>query len=140
MQLMRNLVLQSLNSKKLVSLASRFWLKPNPLQSVESFLRSKFIYVDEKIETLVAPEYMLQGLEMTGTLRGDCDDISTLHAALLTCMDIKTRFVAIRSTQTDPNYDHVFIEAFDGIKWIPYDITVPAGTTIEWFSRVDANV
>lgn len=137
---MRSLVLQSLNSKRLVRLAQIFWSRANVLQGVESFLRSKFQYVDEKIETLVAPDYMLQGLEITGSLRGDCDDISVLHAAILTCMDIKVRFVAIRSKQEDPNYDHVFIEAFNGKDWILYDITVPPGTPIEWFSRVSVDV
>jgi transglutaminase-like putative cysteine protease len=110
------------------------------LQSVEAFLRRRFQYVDEKIETLVSPDYMLQGLEITGAIRGDCDDISTLHAAILTCMDIKVRFVAIRSRQDDPNYDHVFMEAFNGTDWVLYDITVPPGTPIEWFSRVAINV
>lgn len=137
---MRSLVLQSLNSKRLVKLASRFWFKPDVLQSVETFLRSRFQYVDEKIETLVAPDYMLQGLEINNALTGDCDDISVLHAALLTCMDIKVRFVAIRSNQDDPNYDHVFIEAWNGTDWLLYDITVPPGTRIEWFSRVAVNV
>lgn len=140
LQLMRSLVLQSLNSKRLVRFASKFWFKPDMLQSVETFLRSRFQYVDEKIETLVAPDYMLQGLENTGAIRGDCDDISTLHAAILTCLDIKVRFVAIRSRQDDPNYDHVFMEAFNGTEWILYDITIPPGTPIEWFSRVAINV
>lgn len=137
---MRSLVLESLNSKRLVKLSARFWLQPDVLHRIEIFLRSKFHYVDEKIETLLTPDYMLQGLEITGVLRGDCDDISILHAALLTCMEIKTRFVAIRSVQDNPNYDHVFIEAWNGKDWILYDITVPPGTPIEWFSRVAINV
>lgn len=144
MQLMRSLVLQSLNSKKWVSFVSRFWLKADStierLRYVESFIRDKFQYVDEKFETLLTPDYMLQGLEITGALRGDCDDISVFHAAVLTIMDIKVRFVAIRSVQSNPNYDHVFIEAFNGSDWILYDITVPQGTPIDWFSRVAVNV
>jgi hypothetical protein len=110
------------------------------MQYVEKFLRSRFQYVDEKIETLLVPDYMLQGMEITGALRGDCDDISVFHAAILTAMDVKVRLVAIRSVQSNPNYDHVFIEAFNGSEWILYDITVPAGTPIEWFARVAINV
>jgi transglutaminase-like putative cysteine protease len=140
MQLMRSLVLESLNSKRLVSLASRFFAKPDVLKSVESFLRNKFQYVDEKIETLVTPDYMLQGLEINGALRGDCDDISMLHAAILTALDIKVRFVAIRSVQNNPNYDHVYMEAFNGSDWVLFDITVPPGTPIEWFARIAVNV
>jgi len=106
------------------------------LENADEFLRSRFVYADESIETLQHPEYMLNGLEMSGRLVGDCDDISTLHAALLTCMGIKARFVAIRSTFNDPNYDHVYIEANDGKAWIPYDITLPLGAQIEWFARL----
>lgn len=137
---MRNLVLESLNSKRLCNLASRLWITGTPIKSTDDFLRSKFIYTEEKIETLVAPEYSIQGLEQNGVIRGDCDDISILHAALLTCMDIKVRFVAIRSTKEDANYDHVFIEAFDGVEWILHDITVPRGTPIEYYSRIAVNV
>lgn len=107
------------------------------LQNADEFLRSRFVYADESIETLQHPEYMINGLEMSGRLVGDCDDISTLHAALLTCMGFKTRFVAIRSTFNDPNYDHVFIEAKHNDTWIPYDITLPLGAKIEWFARLN---
>lgn len=106
------------------------------LASADEFLRSRFVYADESIETLQHPEYMLNGLEMSGRLVGDCDDISTLHSALLTCMGFKTRFVAIRSTFADPNYDHVYIEANNDGAWIPYDITLPLGAKIEWFARL----
>lgn len=146
MHLMRNLVLQSLNSKRLCSLAaklflrSRRWTPTEQVNVVDSFLRSKFIYTEEKIETLVSPDYMLQGLERTGVLRGDCDDISMLNAAILTCMDIKVRFVAIRSEQSNPNYDHVFIEAFNNIIWVDKDLTVPLGTPLEFFSRITVDI
>lgn len=141
---MRSLVLQSLNSRKLVSFVSGFWLKADStkdrLRYVEAFLRSRFQYVDEQIETLLVPDYMLQGMEITGAIRGDCDDISTLHAAILTAMYIKVRLVAIRSEQSNPNYDHVFIEAFNDSDWELFDITVPKGTPIQWFSRVAINI
>ena len=140
MQMMRSLALESLNSRRLVNLASKFFAKPDVLNSVEKFLRSKFQYVDEKVETLVTPDYMLQGLEINGQLRGDCDDISTLHAAILTALEIKTRFVAIRSVHDNPNYDHVFIEAYNGSDWIIYDMTVKPGTILEWYSRIVVNV
>jgi hypothetical protein len=55
-------------------------------------------------------------------------------------MDVKVRFVAIRSTYTDPNFDHVYIEAFDGKDWQLFDSTVPRGTVIESFARINMNV
>ena len=106
------------------------------LVSADEFLRSHFVYEPEAIETLQHPDYMLNGLEMSNRLVGDCDDISTLHAALLTCLGFQTRFVAIRSTFNDSNYDHVYIEVNNGGTWIPYDITLPLGAVIEYFARL----
>jgi transglutaminase-like putative cysteine protease len=107
---------------------------------VDEYLRQRFIYTDENIETLVSPEYMLIGLEMNNRLYGDCDDITMLNAALLTCLDIKTRLVAIRSTFNDPNFDHVFLEAMHNGDWVPFDITVTLGTEIESFARLTMGV
>lgn len=139
---MRTLVLESLKSKKLAKLATMIFMQNGRrgrnelLKNVDKFLRDHFIYVSEEIETLLTPEYMMNGYEMTGRFIGDCDDISTLHAALLTTLDCKVRFVAIRSTYDDPNFDHVYIEAEKDGEWVPYDITVPLGTEIEYFGRL----
>jgi transglutaminase-like putative cysteine protease len=107
------------------------------MNSVDDFIRSKFIYMPEQIETLVTPDYMLSGLEVNNHLTGDCDDISMFHATLLTCMGIKVRFVAIRSMQENPDYDHVFIEAHDGNEWRVFDATVPPDTRMEMFGRIN---
>lgn len=143
---MRALVLEATKSKKLCNLASALWMKiktnnQNTLDLTDNFLRTRFEYVEEKIETLQTPEYMLNGLEISGRLRGDCDDIATLHAALLTCMGIKVRFVAIRSNYNDPNFDHVYIEAQnDNGEWIPYDVTEPLGTELQYTGRLTVQV
>lgn len=108
----------------------------NPLQTVDNFIRDKFIYAGEQIETLVTPEYMLSGLEVNHHLTGDCDDISMFHATLLTCMGYAVRFVAIRSIQSNPNFDHVYIEVLNNGNWIIYDETVPSGTPLEFFARI----
>jgi transglutaminase-like putative cysteine protease len=114
--------------------------KTRLLTEVDQFLRSKFIYVDEKIETLQYPDYMLSGLEMSGVLAGDCDDISTLHAALLTALGFPVRFVAIRSVKEDPNFDHVYIEVNNNNEWIMYDITLQLGTIVNFFGRLAVQV
>lgn len=138
---MRKLVLDSLTVPIVCNTASHIWQSGKPLIQTDKFLRDRFVYTDETIETLQAPDYMLNGLKMSGVLRGDCDDITTLHAALLTCMGIKVRFVAIRSTFEDPNFDHVFLEAFDEFaSWMPYDITLPLGTEINYFGRLTVQV
>lgn len=110
------------------------------LAEVDNFLRSKFVYASEAIETLQTPDYMLTGLEMSGRLVGDCDDVSTLHAALLTALGFDVRFVAIRSMREQPNFDHVYLEVKDNDKWIMYDITLPLGTQIEYFGRIEIKV
>lgn len=109
------------------------------LMMVDKFLRDKFIYQSEAIETLQYPDYMLTGLETSGLLVGDCDDISTLHAAILVAMGFQVRFVAIRSTPDDPNFDHVYIEVKHG-DWIMYDVTIPLGTVIDYTGRLQIQV
>lgn len=136
--MMRTVALESLQSKRLNSLASSLANKDDEytLKVTENFLRSVFVYSSEIVETILTPDYMLSGLQSSGKLVGDCDDISTLHAALLTAMGFNTRFVAIRSTYLDPNFDHVFIEVESQSRWIPYDITIPLGTKIEYFGKL----
>ena len=146
MQTMRSLALESLKSKKLCKLAAVLWtesLKGSgisvsqvALKTIDGYLRSHFIYIPEMIETIQTPDYMLNGLEINNVLMGDCDDITTLHAALLLCLAFKVRLVAIRSTFTDPNFDHVYLETEHQGEWIPYDITIPLGTEIHYFGRL----
>lgn len=110
------------------------------LKTVDDYLRKRFIYADEIIETLLTPDYMLSGLEMSGRLVGDCDDISTLHAALLVALGYQVRFVAIRSIRENTNYDHVYVEALHAGQWFMYDITLPLGTKIDYFGRIEIKV
>lgn len=94
----------------------------------------------EEIETLVAPEFMLMNLDNNGKITGDCDDITTLQGAIYKCLGIPIRFTAIRTKRGDPNYDHVFAEIKNSNAWIPYDLTLPLGFTIEYYSRVTMEV
>lgn len=110
------------------------------LINTDRFLRDRFIYESEAIETLQHPEYMLTGFENSGRFVGDCDDITTLHAALLVALGFKVRFVAIRSMKDDPNFDHVYIEVNLNGDWIMYDVTILLGTTIEFFGRLTVQV
>jgi len=107
------------------------------LDRVDGYLRANFQYVPEEIETVQTPEYMIIGKEINGFYFGDCDDISTLEAALLTCLGIPVRFVCIRSKQETTSYDHVYIEALIDGKWIVSDITVPKNTQHQWYQRLE---
>jgi len=106
------------------------------LENVDRFIRDKFTYSDEKIETLQHPDYMLKGLEVYNRLIGDCDDITMLHAALLIALGFQVHFVAIRDKHEDPNFNHVYLETENNGDWIMYDITLPLGTQVEYFGRI----
>ena len=138
-------MLESLTSPKLAKLVTMLYMKSSTdkkklLVNVDQFLRSVFIYEHEIIETLQYPDYMLAGLEISGRLVGDCDDISTLHAALLVALGFQVRFVAIRSTPNDPTFDHVYIEVKHNDDWIMYDVTIPLGTIIDYSGRLAIQV
>jgi transglutaminase-like putative cysteine protease len=107
----------------------------------DRFLRDHFRYVPENVETLVTPEYMLTSLENTGKVSGDCDDISILQGAIYKCLGLRVRFVAIRSEQDNPNYDHVFSEVLiPGSGWTVFDLTLPVGFEIKYLSQVTMEV
>jgi len=55
--------------------------------------------------------------------QGDCDDKSTLLAALLASVGHKTRFVAVGYSRPGA-YSHVFVEVFVDGAWMPLDATV----------------
>jgi transglutaminase-like putative cysteine protease len=142
---MRTLVLESLPSEKLAKVATALYMKSPTnkrqlLIDVDAYLRDRFVYATESIETLLYPDYMLNGLEISGRLVGDCDDITTLHAALLVALGFPVRFVAIRSVRENANYDHVYLEANNDGDWIMFDITIPLHTEIEYFARVAITV
>lgn len=113
---------------------------PNIVGLTDQFLRNHFTYIPENVETLLTPEYMLNSLENTGRVSGDCDDISVLQAAIYKCMGFRVRFVAIRSDPDNTNYDHVFSEIHNGENWIIYDLTLPLGFKIDYLSRVTIEV
>lgn len=128
-------------SQKLCNLIMSLpFFDPNIVVIVDKYLRDHFNYMPENIETLVAPEYMLTGLENNGVMAGDCDDISTLQGAIYKCLGIPIRFVAIRSNRDNPNYDHVFSEVRVNNTWVAYDITLPLGFNIEYVQRVSMEV
>jgi transglutaminase-like putative cysteine protease len=69
------------------------------------------------VETLQTPEATLE----LGA--GDCDDKSTLLAALLESIGHPTRFVAA-GYQMLGRYSHVYVETHIGSRWVPLDATL----------------
>lgn len=144
---MRLLVLESLLCPKLVKVATSIWYDSNKtpralIDAVENYLRRSYIWKADEVngipmEAIQTPEWMIQGREQTGHFVGDCDDISTLEAAILTAMGIQCRFVVIRSKPDTMVYDHVFVEALADGRWIVSDITVPKDTIHKFYQRLE---
>lgn len=89
------------------------------VKSVHAFVRDRVRYVNDitDVETVQTPDITLQNRA------GDCDDKSTLLAALLESIGHPTRFVAIGFEPTI--YSHVYVETRIGDNWIPLETTEP---------------
>lgn len=89
------------------------------VQTLHAFVRDEIRYLNDVdgVETVQTPFVTL-------TIRaGDCDDKSTLLAALLMSIGHPCRFVAIGF---EPNvYAHVYVETKIGARWIPLETTEP---------------
>jgi transglutaminase-like putative cysteine protease len=123
--------------KHLVNHASRnpefrkFALEFHTSSEVDEWVRAHFRYRDEREEILRTPEFQLNdALVRLGYLEGDCDDVSMFYAAVLKTLGLPVRFVAIRYTPDNPNFEHVFTQAYDMAAWRTFDATVPAGSPI----------
>lgn len=93
------------------------------VKALHAYVRDHIRYLKDVrgVETLHTPEKIIE------LGQGDCDDKSTLLAALLESIGHPTRFVAIGSTPG--RYSHVYVEAQIGPKWIALETTerVPVG-------------
>lgn len=93
------------------------------IDAVFSFVRDKVRYVCDvlDVETLATPLVTLQ------TRAGDCDDKTTLLAALLESIGFPTRFVIAGYMSSDA-FEHVYLEVQEpGGEWLPLDPTELGG-------------
>lgn len=119
----------------------KFALEFQTLAEVDGWIRAHFRYRDEREEILRTPEFMLNdALVRLGYLEGDCDDVSMFYAAVFKAMGARARFVAIRYTPNNPNFEHVFTQAYDMAVWQSFDATVPPGTDIRAVEYVTQEV
>lgn len=86
--------------------------------AIYQYVRDSIRYVRDisGVETLQTP---LVTMELEA---GDCDDKSTLLAALLESIGHPTRFVAT-GYQAAGRYSHVYLETKIGDRWVPMDPT-----------------
>ncbi len=87
------------------------------VRALHAYVRDYIRYVNDidDVETVQDPVYTLTHAA------GDCDDKSTLLAAMLGAIGHPTRFVAI-GFQTGV-YSHVYVETKIGERWIPLETT-----------------
>ena len=86
---------------------------------IHAFVRDEIRYIRDinGVETLQTPEKTLE------LKQGDCDDKSTLAAALLESVGHPTRFVA--AGHGGGEYEHVWVETKYGAQWIAIECTEP---------------
>jgi transglutaminase-like putative cysteine protease len=91
------------------------------VEAIFAYVRDQIRYTRDinGVETLQTPLVTLQ------VEQGDCDDKSTLLAALLEAVGHPTRFVAIG--RMPDQYSHVFVQTLLGNKWVSLDPTMPVG-------------
>lgn len=87
------------------------WLRRHVVQEPDPF----------QVELLRSPEWSLAIIMERGTVAGDCDDLSTLAAALARAAGLEVRFVVLAWGQ---EFSHVFTEVLaPGAKvWYSMDV------------------
>lgn len=98
-------------------LPDRAWV--SEIKALHAFVRDQIRFVRDvlEVETLQTPQQTL------AIGAGDCDDKSTLLAALLASIGHRARFVAIG--RAPRSFEHVYIEALAGKGWMPLDPSLP---------------
>ena len=89
------------------------------VEALHAFVRDDIRYARDPvgIESVATPEKTLQ-------LRaGDCDDKSTLLAAMLESIGHPSRFVAVGFN--GGNFSHVYVESKIGSAWVPLETIIP---------------
>jgi Transglutaminase-like superfamily len=91
--------------------------------AIVGWLRARFRYQNDpvNVELVRDPRYALRQIQLSGTFAGDCDDASTLLAALLETAGYETRFILQGVPGQD--FQHVLVEADLNGTWTPIDLT-----------------
>lgn len=100
-------------------------------KAISNWVRNHIRYTSERVETLRTPKDILEDIADEGLRKfgdpekgmstGDCDEFSTLWAALHSILNHKVRFRVV-STRGDKKASHIFGEVFiPGRGWVPDD-------------------
>lgn len=120
---------------------TRFWPNDSPtLDDIDEAIRPFYKYRDEEEEVVRTPLWMINDRETIGRFEGDCDDISTLVAAVCALYGFPVRFVAIRYDPAKDYIQHVFVQARDSYGWRVLDLTVEIGTKLSAIEQMFQDV
>lgn len=145
LQLMRELILKRYQNEDFITLGMQLHRlssdksRESLIQTVDNWIRKRYRYESEYVETLRDPQYMYDALSQNGLFVGDCDDVSMMLATIYKAMGIRVRLVALKSVP-DPDFDHVLVEAYDGVTWWVVDPTVTQELRHEDYGRMVVNV
>lgn len=123
---------KAIREPRLQQLVSR--LSGNP-QEIDNYVRSTLHYLHEPYEIVHTPINTYEQISQHGFFIGDCDDASTFIATLLCIAGYPTRFVVIRTDEQNKDFQHVYVEFFDGQHWYSVDPTVTGGTDHQYLER-----
>jgi hypothetical protein len=84
--------------------------------------RYRFVRDPLDVEWLTVPRAMLDDIAARGSVAEDCESAATLLASLAEAVGIPTRFRVVGQPGS-ADYSHVYLEAFTGRAWTPYDLT-----------------
>lgn len=93
------------------------------LDAITNFVVKNVLYVRDPIgvEYILTPDRMIKEYEMTGVIRGDCDDHTILANTLLQSVGFETRPIGVKVFRSDV-YDHTISEIkMDNGKWYTFD-------------------
>jgi transglutaminase-like putative cysteine protease len=115
------------------------------ISDFEDWVRSHFVYRDEHEETIRTPMFMLRDMgrhnqDRVIGLEGDCDDSATFLGAGAKVLGLPAQLTAIRVNRQNPEFEHVFAEAYSNGQWLTLDPTVEETTNIQAIESMTVQV
>lgn len=114
-------------ARPLIARAARRIIPPggDPLEAARAIRRYlarsvRFTFDPFDLELVKAPAFQLEEIRTAGHVRGDCDDIATLGAALGIVAGLPARFVVLAFTPSGP-FEHVYTELETPGGWVDLD-------------------
>lgn len=103
---------------------------------VTRWVRRRMLLIDEPVEMLHRPEWVLGEMARARRVVGDCDDAAMLAGALVTALGIPVAYVATWDPETPEDGHVIFAAADPDGQWFEFDPTSPARVPADWAREV----